>query len=130
MPTEYLDKRRPPGSHLERHQDAGGDRWHLDGRPIHAGVGLELLVESDARACLTCDGEGTYYPATGDGYDCPDCAGSGTRARAGWLRCRFEYQNTNGAEPVAWLYLPTFGSWDSRIAVAPGLRCRWPGRAR
>lgn len=33
---------------LVRGHDAGGLRWFLDGRPVHAGVGLDLRLPADA----------------------------------------------------------------------------------
>ena len=95
--------------------DAGGRRWFLDDRPVHAGTGLELLCESNRRPCPDC----------GDG--CPSCDERGFLFDPLWLRVRAEFDYHRGC---ALLYLPTVGSWDTCCEAKPGLRFRWPARDR
>lgn len=108
-----IDCGAPPGHVLRCQQEPGGDRWHLDGQPVHAGSGVELLMLGDGVDC-DCD-EG-----------CAHCGGRCSRHMPRWVRCRFEFRNTNGHEPVAWLYLPVLGA-NARVTVEPGMHCRWPG---
>ena len=115
MSDALIDRREPPGDPLEQGQDAGGVRWFLAGRPVHAGYGVELLMEGPAQRCGCKEG-------------CERCDGSEWLHTVRWTRCRFEYTNTR--EPVAWLYPPVHGTWDARIEVVPRMRCRWPEKRR
>jgi len=110
---ERIDYQSPPGAPLVCGRDAGGVRWFLAGRPVHAGTGLELLTEIEAARC-DCNGNG-----------CPKCGGRCWRYSPLWLRCRFETGVDPDGSPVGWLYLPVHGG-DPRVAVGPAMRCRWP----
>ena len=113
MTAARIDCRTPPGSRLECGTDAGGVRWFLAGRPVHAGTGLELLTETDRAPC-DCDGDG-----------CGKCGGGCWRALPLWIRCRFETGVDADGEPIGWLYLPVHGA-QARVPVGPAMRCRWP----
>jgi hypothetical protein len=121
------DPARLPGDLADLRVDAGGERWHLAGKPLHAGEGVELLI-SDARTwCPTCEAEGS---------DCRDCGGAGEWIRLAWVRVRFEYQNQGDGTGCALLYLSLPGlNSTTRHAVelhkGDGARLRWPvGGAR
>lgn len=107
-----------PGDVLRLELDAGGERWHLGPRPVHAGDELELLSEAARRRCPDC-GEG-----------CDTCDWRGYLFRPLWLPVRFEYVNARDGSGCAYLYppLPGAGGSTGRIEVRKGygLRLRWP----
>ena len=120
-----------PGYPLVLTVDAGGERWTLTGRPLHAGDGVELLTEGERHGCRSCDGEGRWPGPTGSGEACPDCGGRGYAYAALWLRVRFEYVNAGDGTGEALLYVsgPGLGGADHhaiRVRRGEALRCRWP----
>ena len=114
-----------PGDVLTLTIDGGGERWTLDGKPLHGGDGVELLSEGERRWCGPCDGEG-WRAGDGGRVRCPDCGGRGYLFRPVWIPVRFEYRNGKGE---AYLYprLPG-GGGELRhgLTVRPGdgLRAR------
>ena len=112
---DRIDCARPPGAPLVCGADAGGVRWFLEDRPVHAGTGLELLTEIDGAPC-DCDGDG-----------CALCGGRCWRYSPLWLRVRFESGAGEDRGPIGWLHLPVHGA-DARVLVGPSMRCRWPAR--
>lgn len=88
--------RRERGSSLVKGKDEGGDRWYLDGTPIHTGSGLELALERNGTECEGCHGNGTkdateptwiackwcHDGLDGSGRPCRDCDGKGKILRA------------------------------------------------
>ena len=138
----YIRRGEGPGALLTLVLDAGGERWTLDGRPVHAGDGLEVLVWAERADCPSCDGEGLAvgdFAATAAGADvatlprprCPDCDGDGELYRGDWLRFRFEYANRGDGTGHALLYVQLWnGAGAERLAlrVERGdlVRCRWP----
>lgn len=114
-----------PGDVLTLTIDGGGERWTLDGKPLHGGDGVELLSEGERQWCPACNGEG--WRAGGAGrVRCPDCGGRGYLFLPVWLPVRFEYRNGSGE---AYLYprLPGGGGeLRHALTVRPGdgLRAR------
>lgn len=105
-------------SELSVRYSGGVSRWHLDGRPISTGVGLELEVMEFGGYCDPCDGEGSR---DGDGgRACPDCGGAGQVHNRRWVRVRWEL---SGGRPR--LHLRTSGA-DLVAEVPSGARLRWP----
>ena len=113
LSADRIDPRGPPGAALICGSDPGGVRWFLDGRPVHAGTGIELLVGIDPTRC-GCGGDG-----------CLLCGGACWRYSPLWLRCRFETGRDDDGAPIGWLHLPVHGA-SSRVLAAPSMRCRWP----
>lgn len=87
-------RRAELGHPLELVVEPGGDRWHLAGRPLHAGDGVELLLE-DHRWC-TCD----------ETEPCARCDGARAFIRPRWVRVRFEYQNGRGGSDTRVILCP------------------------
>ena len=115
-----------PGSLLVLTADTGGERWTLDGRPLSAGVVVDVLTEGRRESCQMCS---MYFGSERcDEYDastCTVCGGLGYTAEVAWLAVRFESR-----PGVALPYLPIFGAGEAHHAlqVRPGdaVRCRWP----
>lgn len=114
-----------PGLPLEHGTDAGGERWKLDGKPLHAGDLVELLTVAERAWCPTCGEDGPRDPST-----CPDCAGCEEWIRPLWVSVRFEY-----APGVARLFLrfPPMLEVDrtrAALELSPGeadrAHLRWP----
>ena len=121
------DHARLPGGLADLRVDAGGERWHLDGRPLHAGNGVELLTAAERTWCPTCNED--------TAASCGDCGGAGEWIRLAWVRVRFEYQNQGDGSGCALLYLSLPGlNSTTRHAVelrkGDGARLRWPGGVR
>ena len=125
-----------PGAPMELRLDAGGERWHLEGRPLHAGGRLELLTATARSSCPTCRGEGTDYKgpkdAEGEYPRCSVCDGHGQLFRPAWLPVRFEYSNAGDGSGHALLYLDLPGQWTQarhaiQVQAGDQVRCRWPG---
>lgn len=119
-----------PGAPLVLTVDAGGERWMLDGLPLHAGDGVELLVEGEREPCARCEAEGVLV-VEDQRTTCPGCAGRGYRFRALWLPVRFEYRNDGDGSGPAFLYAALAGGGVRErhaIEVRSGdwLRCRRP----
>ena len=117
-----------PGAPLVLTVDAGGERWTLDGGPLHGGDGIDLLAEGDRERCEDCRGEGTVA-AGAQRRSCPACAGRGYLFSALWLPVRFEYRNDGDGTGPAFLYLALPGGGvDVRHAIevrrGDRLRCR------
>ena len=114
----FLAFRRLPGVAPVLTVDAGGERWLLDGLPLHAGDGVEVLAVAERAPCPACDCE----------HGCPVCGGSGELLRPTWWPARWEYRNAGDGL----LYLPLCCGREERHAVrvnaGDGLRLRWPGR--
>ena len=123
-----------PGAPLVLTVDTGGERWTLDGRPLHGGDRVEVLAEVDRQPCADCDGEGRA--GEGDGrHRCPACIGRGYTFEALWLPVLFEYVNAGDGSGVAYLYPPIFGALpEERNAIhirrGDAVRCRWPAPSR
>lgn len=120
-----------PGAPLVLTVDTGGERWILDGRPLHAGDCVEVLAEGPRVLCEMCamyrgsERSDEYDPST-----CMVCGGLDYTAPALWLPARFEVR-----PGVALLYLPIFGALSEArhaLQVRPGdaVRCRWPAPSR
>jgi hypothetical protein len=146
----YLRRGEGPGAPLRLALDAGGERWTLDGRPVHAGEALEALLRAEAATCPRCRGEGRRIPDTyphepGADCDCPicdggvmpervrcpACDGDGELYRPVWLAVRFEYHNAGDGSGHALLYPRLWhGAGAERLAVRVEgedlVRCRWP----
>lgn len=117
-----------PGAPLVLTVDAGGERWTLDGAPLHGGDGIDLLAEGDREPCEDCHEEGTVE-AGAQRRSCPACAGRGYLFIALWLPVRFEYRNDGDGNGPAFLYLRlACGGVDVRQAIevrkGDRLRCR------
>lgn len=76
-------------SQPQKGHDAGGVRYFLDGKPIHAGVGLELRLPPNAH------GETT------------------------WAAVRWEMTWLDGSTDVPTLHLYIGTAWDRRFTVTP-----------
>ena len=128
-PAPWLRRGAAPGEWLTLTLDKGGERWTLDGRPLHAGDEVEVLLRGEGRMCSTCDGEGKL-----DGNEhpeCPDCEGDGDLYRPAWCPARFEFQNHFDGTGHALLFLPLWhGAHADRLALrveqGDRVRCRWP----
>jgi hypothetical protein len=113
-----------PGDLLVLALDTGGERWHLAGRPLHAGDVIELLTEGPRATCRACDGESSR---------CASCGGRGYLFAPAWIAVRFEYVNAGDGTGEASLYLRLpAGRFEARHAIrarrGDALRCRWPRR--
>lgn len=120
-----------PGAPLVLTVDTGGERWTLEGRPLHGGDRIDVLAEGIRSTCGTCDGEGRVGEGERRGR-CPDCDGRGYLFAPLWWPARFEYRNDADGTGPAFLYLPVVGGGGAQrhaIEVRNGdeLRCRWPG---
>lgn len=110
------------GCALDYVPDAGGDRWALDGRPLHAGDAVELLTTAGRRWCSCREDE-----------SCARCGDARELVTAAWLPVRFEFWNDRGG-PGARVYLviPALVADGARprveldLAGAGGVRLRWP----
>lgn len=111
--------------------DAGGTRWALENRAVHAGRELELALQTKTEWCTRCDGEGTDYnaekvpdPHTPGWFVHPTCArceGAGELpADITWVPVRFE---TEGEVAVG--YLRTVGGDSARFVITARMRWRW-----
>jgi len=123
VPSDFA---RLPGGPLDLRVGPGGERWHLDGKPLHAGAALELLTASARAWCPTCGDDGPANPST-----CPDCGGCEQWIRPAWVSVRFEYWNAGDGSGSALLYLalPGLNSTDRHaieIHNGDGARLRWP----
>lgn len=110
-----------PGNLLVLTVDGGGERWTLDGAPLHAGRAVEVLLEAERRPC-GCRED-----------DCARCGGRGFLFRPLWLRAQFEFRNDGDGSGPAFLYLDLVGARrQPRHAIElhadDGVRCRWPSR--
>lgn len=118
-----------PGDVLSLTVDSGGERWMLDGKPLHGGDGVELLSEGLRRSCGPCDGEGWRTGGAGR-VRCADCGGRGYLFSAVWIPVRFEYRNDGNGTGEAYLYPRIPGGGELRHALTvragDGLRVRWP----
>ena len=117
-----------PGAPLVLTVDTGGERWTLDGAPLHGGDGIDLLAEGESEPCGDCHGEGRIE-AGASKRACPGCAGRGYLFVALWLPVRFEYRNDGDGTGPAFLYLSlACGGVDVRHAIevrkGDRLRCR------
>lgn len=117
-----------PGVLLDLRRDAGGERWHLEGRPLHAGDRLDLLTATTCW-CPVCRGEGWDYDgprdADGEATRCSACDGHGQLYRPAWLVVRFEYATPG----LALLYLELPGLLPQerhaiQVQVGDLVRCR------
>jgi len=88
-------------SNLTKGRDGGGVRWFLDGEPIHAGTGLEILLEID-----------------------PEGATDRSRHKPLWVPVRFE----TDLEDRAFIHWPNAGQDELRSEVRDHLCFRWPHR--
>jgi hypothetical protein len=108
----------PPGSPLVKGEDAGGLRWFLDGKPVHAMTFLELCLETRSEPCPTCSG--IDWPIE---RDCSTCGNLRRLAEYGWMLVRLEF---DPFQQQALAYLPTAGTWDMYAIVREGAHFRWP----
>lgn len=90
------------GSNLIKGVDAGGVRWFLDDEPVHAGTGLEILLELEPK-----------YAPEGQLLD----------FKPMWIPVRLEFEFDTGKALVFW---PTSGMDELRSEVLPAARFRWP----
>lgn len=151
-PAPWLRRSDGPGELLTLTLDKGGERWTLDGRPLHAGEALEVLLRGDGRACPACGGEGRLpgpacppdgecpdCPAVSPACDdvapaeCPDCDGHGDLYRPAWLHVRFEFHNAGDGTGYALLFPALWhGAHADRLALRvlreDRVRARWPWR--
>lgn len=115
------------GHALELIPDAGGDRWWLDGRPIHAGDDLFLLVETRDAWCPGCGDDDARKR-------CVTCGGAGRLVDVGAVRVRFEFRNARSGLPSrVTLVLPAIVTGGERPRVeleaeqARCVRLSWSG---
>lgn len=88
--------------------DAGGRRWFLQDRPVHAGTGLEMGIVLD------------YEWVESEGRDRP--------IRWLWLSVRLEFDYSNGHAEA---YIPTAGGFRHLHGRVPdGVLFRWPKSKR
>lgn len=91
------------GANLIKGVDAGGVRWFLDGKPVHAGTELEILLELHRKFDHDTGKEIDFTPH--------------------WVPVRLEFDFRDGKALAYW---PTRGNWEMFSEVKEGVIFRWP----
>jgi hypothetical protein len=92
--------------HLIKGRDAGGLRYFLDDKPVHAGTGLELRLPGDPGGAIAVRQLAARYVTDGPHRHLLEQAAADIGER--WVHVRFE---SSRGEPL--LYLPLGGPWET-----------------